>query len=80
MSKVYSSMRHNEPQVEPLVLDRFPLSMQNKEIVDRYNVLEECILRQLKIKLQYFSLKNEVTDKVFHLYRLFMYKIMLGMS
>lgn len=73
MSKVYSSMRHNEPQVEPLVLDRFPLSMQNKEIVDRYNALEKCILRQFKIKLQYLSLKNEVTDRIFHPYRLFMY-------
>ena len=73
MSKVYSSMRYNEPQVEPLVLDRFPLSMQNKEIVDRYNALEKCILRQLKIKLQYLSLKNEMTDRIFHPYRLFMY-------
>lgn len=73
MSKVYSSMRYNEPQVEPLVLDRFPLSMQNKEIVDRYNALEKCILRQFKIKLQYLSLKNEVTDRIFHPYRLFMY-------
>lgn len=73
MSKIYSSMRHNEPQVEPLVLDRFPLSMQNKEIVDRYNALEKCILRQFKIKLQYLSLKNEVTDRIFHPYRLFMY-------
>ena len=34
-------------------------AMQNKEIVDRYNALEKCILRQLKIKLQYLSLKNE---------------------
>lgn len=73
MSKIYSSMRYNEPQVEPLVLDRFPLSMQNKEIVDRYNALEKCILRQLKIKLQYLSLKNEITDRIFHPYRLFMY-------
>lgn len=73
MSKIYSSMRYNEPQVEPLVLDRFPLSMQNKEIVDRYNALEKCILRQLKIKLQYLSLKNEMTDRIFHPYRLFMY-------
>ena len=73
MSKIYSSMRYNEPQVEPLVLDRFPLSMQNKEIVDRYNALEKCILRQLNIKLQYLSLKNEMTDRIFHPYRLFMY-------
>ncbi|MCI7530417.1 MAG: YafY family transcriptional regulator [Christensenellaceae bacterium] len=73
MSKIYSSMRHSEPQVEPLVLDRFPLSMQNKEIVDRYNALEKCILRQFKIKLQYLSLKNEMTDRIFHPYRLFMY-------
>lgn len=73
MSKIYSSMRYNEPQVAPLVLDRFPLSMQNKEIVDRYNALEKCILRQLKIKLQYLSLKNEMTDRIFHPYRLFMY-------
>lgn len=73
MSKVYSSMQYNEPQVEPLVLNRFPLSMQSKEITDRFNALEKCIIKQYKIKLEYLSLKNEVTDRVFQPYRLFMY-------
>jgi len=73
MSKIYSSVKHNDPQGEPLILNRFPLSMQSKEIIARYNALEKCILRQLKIRLEYLSLKNEVTDRVFHPYRLFMY-------
>ena len=73
MSKVYSLMKNNEPQVEPLVLNRFLLSMQNEEIVDRYKALEICILRQFKIKLEYLSLKNEVTIRIFHPYKVFMY-------
>ena len=73
MAKVYSSVKHNEQQAEPLVINRFPLAMQNDEIVARYNAIEKCVLRQYKIKIEYLSLKNEITTRVIHPYKLYMY-------
>lgn len=45
-------------------LNKIPLLMQNKEIIDRYNVFEKCIFKQFKIKSEYLSLKNETTNSV----------------
>ena len=73
MSKVYSSIKHGEPQTEPLVINRFPLVMQDQELHARYNAIEKCILRSLKLKITYTSLDNSVTQRIVHPYRLYMY-------
>ena len=73
MSKVYSSLKHTEPQVEPLIINRFPLSMLGEEIVARYEAIEKCVIKQCKIEMEYMSLKGEAATRVFHPYRLFMY-------
>lgn len=73
MSKIYSSLKHESIQTNPSVVNRFPLLMPETEIAARYKAMEECIKLHYKIEIEYLSLKNEVTTRTLHPYKLFMY-------
>ena len=73
MSKIYSSLKHESIQTNPSVVNRFPLLMPETEIARRYKAMEECIKMHYKIEIEYLSLKNEITTRILHPYKLFMY-------
>ena len=73
MSKVYSSMRYNEPQVEPLVVSRFPLSMSSEELEARYKAVERCIKKNYEMIIDYTSLVDEQLQRRIQPYKLYSY-------
>ena len=73
VSKIYSSVQNDFVQPDPQIINRFPLVMSEAEIGRRYKELDECLRLKNKIEMEYLSLKNEVTKRVLHPYKLFMY-------
>ena len=73
MSKVYSSMRYNNCEVLPTVIDRFPLAMSEEEIARRYKVIYDCIQTKCKIEISYRSNDNVVRKRIVHPYKHYMY-------
>lgn len=73
MSKVYSSMRYNNCEVLPTVIDRFPLAMNEEEIASRYKVIYDCIQIKHKIEISYRSNDNLVRNRIVHPYKQYMY-------
>lgn len=73
MSKVLSAFEHESREADPLIYNRFPLTMPSEELEARYKAIELCIVKHTKVQIDYLSLKNEVTIRVFHPYKLFMY-------
>ena len=50
MGKIYSSIDNTYSQVDPSIINRFPLVMTEEEIGRRYKALDECA--KLKIKIE----------------------------
>ena len=73
MAKIYSSIDSDFTQPNPSVINRFPLLMSEEELARRYKALDECVRLKYKIEIEYLSLKNEVSKRVLHPYKLFMY-------
>ena len=73
MSKISSALMTTETPENTLVANRFPLAMPEKDIEERYTAISHCIAGKTAIELEYCDLKNEVTIRVFHPYKLFMY-------
>lgn len=73
MTKVLSAFEHESKEAMPLIYNRFPLAMPNDELEARYKAIELCIAKNTKIQIDYLSLKNEISTRVFHPYKLFMY-------
>ena len=55
------------------VINRFPLSMSEDDIANRYKIFQEAIKFKRKVKFKYLSQKNVVTERLFDPYELFMY-------
>ena len=73
MSKVLSAFEHESRESDPLIYNRFPLAMPSEELEARYKAVELCIVKHTKIQFDYLSLKNELSTRIFHPYKLFMY-------
>ena len=75
MGKIISSiiLRDIEKEESIFVINRFPLSMSEKDIEYRYRLIKEAIKQKKKIKFTYLSLKNVVTERLFDPYEIFMY-------
>lgn len=73
MSKIYSSMQYNEPQVEPLVVSRFPLLMSSEELEARYKAVERCIKKNYEMIIDYTSLVDEQLQRRIQPYKLYSY-------
>lgn len=73
MSKIYSSMRYDEPQAEPLVVSRFPLSMSSEDLEARYKAVERCIKKNCEMVIDYTSLVDEQLQIRIQPYKLYSY-------
>lgn len=73
MGKVFSSMSHSGEGETPTVINRFPLSMPEEDLIKRYEALRYCINNKLSIDFVYVSQKNTEKEYIFDPYELFMY-------
>lgn len=73
MGKISSSVMQSEATQNTFIAHRYPLVMEQEEIEKRYFALSECIATAAIIDIEYLSLKNEITKRSLHPYKLFMY-------
>ncbi len=73
MEKISSSTMQIDVPQNTIVTNRFPLAMPQREIEKRYFAISQCIATATVIELEYLSLKNEVTSRSLHPYKLYMY-------
>lgn len=73
MEKISSSMMQTETVQNTFIANRYPLAMEQEEIEKRYFALSGCIATTTIIDIEYLSLKNEITKRSLHPYKLFMY-------
>ena len=72
MGRVMSSIEHNFVE-DPLVINHYPLIMDEVEIKERYNKLQEAIKYKNVVKIKYESQKKKEQEYIYHPYELFMY-------
>lgn len=73
MAKVMSSISGSQEVDDLVLINRFPLSMPEQEIKNRYDFFKKQIDCKTEAKFTYISLKNEVKEHIIHPYELFMY-------
>lgn len=73
MAKISSAIMRNETNIQTLLANRFPLAMPEDELAERYNAFFEGISTKTAVDIEYLSLKNTVTHRMFQPYKLFMY-------
>ena len=73
MEKISSSIMQTETPRNTTVSNRFPLAMREEELEARYFAISQCIATTSVIEIEYLSLKNEVTKRCLHPYKLYMY-------
>lgn len=76
MGKILSSIPLNDlsnDNKNVMVINRFPLSMTQGEIKERYNDIKKAIKDKNKIHFTYLTQKNVVKDRLLDPYELFMY-------
>lgn len=72
-SKIMSNINVEEKQNDLMVVDKYQLSMEEKDIQERYNFIEEAIKLKRVIQLEYYSLKHGLKTHILHPYKLFIY-------
>ena len=74
MQKVASTIINRDSALDETMLAyRFPLVMPQEELEKRYFAIQQSILNKTVIEIEYLSQKNEVTKRIIHPYKLFMY-------
>ena len=73
MTKISSSIMQAETPQNTIVANRFPLAMEQDELEKRYFAISQCIATATIIEIEYLSLKNEVSKRCLHPYKLYMY-------
>ncbi len=73
MGKVFSSTSHGKQNESITIIDRFPLLMKQEELSNRYDVINECIEKNIKLKIEYSSLKNTTKNHIIHPYKVYIY-------
>ena len=73
MAKVSAAIIRDSVKTDTLIANRFPLVMPEKELEERYEAFLGAVKTRTVIEIEYRSLKNMVTRRSFHPYRLFMY-------
>ncbi len=56
-----------------VVIEKFPLSIDKKTLMDRYQTISDAIEDQYKCEIQYTSAKNTIKKHIVHPYKLFSY-------
>ena len=73
MAKISSALMATDTPENTLIANRFPLAMPQEEIEERYAAMSHCIASKTAMQIKYLSLSNEVSQREFHPYKLFMY-------
>jgi predicted DNA-binding transcriptional regulator YafY len=74
MGKITSAiMSHDAQTDDSLIANRFPLAMPQEELEERYLSIQQCIVNKTVLYIEYLSLKNEVSQRFIHPYKLYMY-------
>lgn len=73
MEKIFCSENGGVEPFNPTVIPRFPLAMNEIEIRKRYDIMQDAIKKQFKIKMYYRSNDNIVRERTIHPYKLYMY-------
>ena len=72
MGKIYSSY-YSSSNNNVIFIDRFPLSMSEEEIRNRYLAIEYCIEQKHPMEIEYLSLKNTIKKQIVDPYILYNY-------
>lgn len=72
-SKIMSRIEMDEPKNDLLVVDKYQLSMKEKDIDERYAFIEKSINTKHSIEMKYFSLKSGEKVHIVDPYKLFIY-------
>jgi predicted DNA-binding transcriptional regulator YafY len=73
MEKISSSIMQTESTPNTMIANHFPLAMPQEELEKRYFAISQCIATATVIDIEYLSLKNEITKRSLHPYKLYMY-------
>ena len=74
MQKISSAIINRDSIMDETMLAyRFPLLMPQEDLEKRYFAIQQCIVQKTVIEIEYLSQKNEVTKRIIHPYKLFMY-------
>lgn len=73
MEKVFCSENGDEEPFNPTIIPRFPLAMGEAELKERYDVMDEAVKKQRKVKIWYRSNDNVVRERTIQPYKLYMY-------
>lgn len=73
MEKVFCSESGEVESDSPTVIPRYPLAMSEAELKKRYDVMENAISKQHKVKIEYRSNDNVVRERTIRPYKLYMY-------
>ena len=73
MGKVLSNTAYVEGSNGLLVVDKYQLTMDEKDIKERYLLIEKAINKRIVVEVEYNSLKNGLKVHILHPYKLFIY-------
>ncbi len=73
MAKISAAIMSRDVQQNPMIANRFPLAMPEEELECRYLAINQCIANKMVMEIDYLSQKNEVSKRLLHPYKLFMY-------
>ena len=74
MGKITSAIMSRDTMTDDsLIANRFPLAMPQDELEGRYLAIQQCIANKTVLDIEYLSLKNEVSKRSIHPYKLYMY-------
>lgn len=74
MAKVAAQVNMNqEDKINPPVIKQFTLSMDRRDIANRYISFGKCIISRNRIRMKYIPMDCEAVEITIHPYKLFMY-------
>jgi len=74
MGKINSAIMSRDFMADnTMIANRFPLSMPQDKLEERYLAIQQCITNQTVLEIEYLSQKNETTIRNIHPYELYMY-------
>lgn len=73
IGKIMSSIKHEYVEEEITIIDRYPLSMPEEELKNRYDFLLKAINNKNQIKISYTSQRNIEKSHILDPYDLFIY-------
>lgn len=73
VSKIHTAINQKNSYNDLIIINRFPLTMLEEQVMDRYKLVKESIERKLVLEIEYLSQKNTNKRYNVHPYKIFMY-------